>query len=266
MYLGAIFGSRNTERASGSGGSVSGGAAGKIIGPFPESQGCPPGSAIMHRYGSGTRKMVQCRILGGGGSSGQPIRTRDPVNITTNISPTMQQSFTPQSSPVIQPIINSPGSSASGSPTQSAPSPQTSSSGGDSAALEAARKREIELQERLYQQQLSAQAQAAQAAQRLAAQREAANKAEYQALLNKQTEAFNKELEKAAQATRQNSPPPQYEAGAPIIPAEKSEKTEKTEKTAQEKTEFLPYWLLPALIAGGLGVIILSNEKTRRKK
>ena len=67
----------------------------------------------------------------GGGGTTQPGGTAPGVGMpTTTISPTFQQSFTAQVSPVISPIIGSTGATTSGAPAQIAPGGQTAAGGG----------------------------------------------------------------------------------------------------------------------------------------
>ena len=120
MYMGASyrgpsvpsFGRRfgTGSRGSGLTSGTTTGVSGKLIGPFPASQGCPAGSVKAHEFGQGLKRKVQCRVVEKAAPSyaPPPPQPQQPIIPNITISPTFQQDFDAQVSPTISPIIDSP--------------------------------------------------------------------------------------------------------------------------------------------------------------
>jgi len=90
-------------RSSGGGGG--GGSASGYLGPFPAYKGCPAGTIVAHRYGSGLDKMVQCKSLSSPApvvQAPQPAPISNVFTPTVTVSPNIQTEVSPQISPVFQ--------------------------------------------------------------------------------------------------------------------------------------------------------------------
>ena len=126
---------RRRTGASSGGGGGGGNYASGYLGPFPEYKGCPAGTIVAHRYGSGLNKMVQCKATGGPAPQVQaqaPAQIHNVFTPTVEVSPTIQTEVSPQISPVFQ---------QTGSGDQSAGTSMTSAGGqkaggGDPRTLE----------------------------------------------------------------------------------------------------------------------------------
>jgi len=92
---------------------------------------CRPGY-VLNSAGPGLEKSWYCvRVVSPVASRPAPIvqAPPPPPPPVITVSPTFQQSFTPQVSPVINAQIQSPGARATGAPTQQASTPQRGSGG-----------------------------------------------------------------------------------------------------------------------------------------
>lgn len=116
--------------AQNSGGSRSGGGGGVdrfYIGSGARApRKCPSGYSSSSA-GVGQNKSWYCVRTSGGGGRTVPAPAAPTITVspTTQITPTFQQSFTPQFAPVLQQMQDSPGAAQAGAPQMTAPSPQT---------------------------------------------------------------------------------------------------------------------------------------------
>ncbi len=253
MHMGIRFGSRSAGSGVTSSGGVTTGVSSQLIGPFKERQGCPPGSVVAHRYGSGLNRRVQCRVIQKAVSAPRPapapVAQQQVFKPTITVSPAIQTEVSPQVSPVFQQTGSGPqtaGTTFTKPGSQIAPTgPQTGASMADITALfqkqEEARAR---AEERRYQQQLEER--------RYQQQREEAQR---------QREAQMRPEQDAAMQPV-SAPPPQAAPvtipGAAILPAQVSTPAPAPPPVEQE----IPW----PLIAGGAIVLIGGVAYYMRKR
>lgn len=256
-----------------------------------EGSSCPPGQSVVRREteqhaakfaGGPTRTdYVYCRPSVGAGPGPAPAAARQEVSPTITVSPTFQQQFTPQISPVFQQTQDSPGAQQAATPVQSAPGGQEATGGGSggsqSELLEFMRQQE---QRRAAEEEARRRREDARRAEQAAQQRaerereqEARARAEAeqrrrQAELEQQRQAELEEMRAAqeAQQAQPQAPRVVYSAGAPPR-SQPQAPTGAPQPTAEPEPGGIPPW---AIIAGGAAIALLAlaggNRKPSRAK
>jgi len=291
MYMGGPFtglvkainggGGFSHGGSSGGGASVAGGAGGVLIGPFKASQGCPAGSVVAHRYGQGLKAMVQCRTLPGPSAPAPSapnitISNEAPtVDFNANVSPVIS----PQQSPVISPIIDSPGAGFSANPAQTMPIDQGNRSSEGTSAQDVQRllaeQANMQEQARIREAQIRDEAakQRAELEKALQETRNAAQAQEYQFALNQQQMDFQRQMDEIERIRQQDAIAMQRaldqasEVETPVITSPgytvpgAAIVTQESAPPEPEKEPFPVKWVL---IGGGallsIGLLLLSGS------
>lgn len=189
-----------------------------------------------------------------------PKAVSAPPRIT--ISPTFQQQFSGQVSPVVSPIIGSSGAQTGGAPSQAGGGGQATGGGISQAQVDAqlqaqreaaARERQIIQAAAAEKAILEGQLRQAQSAEQQRAFNDQLRQLEAEA--NAKIDASNKAAEQAAQAS------PQFIPGAQII---EQTAAAPVNGTVPPKSD-MPGWVVPAMIIAAVGGVIFITKKGKRK-
>lgn len=212
---------------------------------------CPAGMVVMKRgsrLGARRGPYVVCGVMPAPAPAAPPPPPK--ITVSTQISPSFQQAFRGQVSPVVSPVIGSERVTTSGAPTQAgnggqAVGPQTTGLTQAMVDTQLQRERELAAREIALVQQAAEQRAALLAQQR-----------EREAALLTQQQAAQRAAQQAAQA-------PQFIPGAQVIEQAAPVPVPEKERPPPSK---MPGWVVPVMIVTATGAVILLTRKPKRKK
>jgi hypothetical protein len=166
-----------------------------------------------------------------------------PINVSTNVSPTFQQSSSPQVSPVIQTQSDSPGAGQSGTTQQQAASPQQASTGSGASPEEVQALLDAERQKN--ERDLAAAIAAYQTASEAEREAVAADFEQTKALLQAQISASNQDVAASGGAV----------PSGPLFVGQRSD------QQPQPKKPVYTAYILPGFVVLLIGAGIMMNRK-----